>query len=723
MNNLEEILAKSINYGNITLLQHTSHVVEAIKVLSQNFGMDSNIAIKGAVIHDLGKAHPYFQRKIKGYNGETLYENYKWDFTHRHEISSLAFLQCFPKEEWNSLIDMIIGHHKSIENDPSQKGILDLCENDRNLIENHLIEFDSWGRYGLEIINEFGFDVTNISKEQAKNAIEYTIEYCENKSNGWSPWRGILMAADHFASAFMEKTVDHLPPLFKVPDLKYYLGPSRKSRLYPLSIIKTDDPRKHTIVVAPTGAGKTDFLMKRCKGRIFYTLPFQASINAMWERLKNDLSNQNPDLDIRLLHASSKIVTKQSCEEKLLQPLVGSSVKVLTPHQFAAIIFGTFGFETIMLDLKGCDVILDEIHTYSDYSRAMVIQIVKTLLRLNCRIHIGTATMPTALYNELLNILGGTENVYEVKLSNEILDSFNRHTVFKQNDFDETIPVIREALANNEKILIVFNTVKKAQESFKRLKIEFPDIPKLLLHSRFRRCDRVEIENKLKNEFNGDGSNINFEGKRPCIVVSTQVIEVSLDISFDRMITECAPIDSLIQRFGRVNRVRNSDTIGKYKPVHVIKPSGNALPYKMEILQKSFDELPDNGHLLLERDLQSKIDSIYPILDNKEIDIHIISDGEIYKIKELTNAKKAILVDVLDIESATCILEVDREKYLTANWENRIQLEIPINYKSIIKYRSQYEQLEVGAYPFVIPQDIESHLKYGLELKESDNFL
>lgn len=206
-------------------------------------------------------------------------------------------------------------------------------------------------------------------------------------------------------------------------------------------------------------------------------------------------------------------------------------------------------------------------------------------------------------------------------------------------------------------------------------------------------------------------------------MVSTQVVEVSLDISFDRMITQCAPLDSLIQRFGRVNRRRNAQTIGKYKPVHVMAPSGNVLPYKMEVLKTSFEQLPGEGELLQERTLQEKINVVYPILDRKDIDAHLIFKNGKYTITELTNYRKAVLVEALEIESATCILESDRNAYLTANWEERLQMEIPINYKTIARHKAGYEQLEVGAYPFVVPQNIEAYHTFGLQLVEHNNFI
>jgi CRISPR-associated helicase, Cas3 family len=473
------------------------------------------------------------------------------------------------------------------------------------------------------------------------------------------------------------------------------------------------------LVVAPTGAGKTDFLLKRCKERIFYTLPFQASINAMWERFKESIPNE----DIRLLHATSKIVVGKSIEEKIIQPLTGSTVKVLTPHQIASIIFGISGYESVMLDLQGCDIILDEIHTYSDYSKAMVLEIVKTLLRLDCKIHIGTATMPSVLYNELLKILGGQNCVYEVSLPQATLKEFNRHKIYKEEDESCIIPIIDNAIKNREKVLVIYNTIKAAQGAFKSIYQSYPDIPKMLIHSRFKRTDRVKLETKLKNEFNGDGSSKYGNGIKPCIVVSTQVVEVSLDISFDRMITQCAPLDSLIQRFGRVNRKRKKQTIGNFKPIHVIAPGERTLPYKKETLTRSFEQLPDHGTVLQENELQIKINTVYPELDLKEIDIHLIFKNNQYTLKELTHCSKAVLIEALEIEGASCILEEDREKYLEATWEDRINMEIPINWKTIARYHKKYEPLNVGSNPFVIPQNANDYKMYGLQLVEPDNFL
>ena len=698
------LLAKSAKNGSVTLADHTCHVLEAVVKMAGAWGFDETLARNGAILHDLGKAHPYFQSQVN--DDETPTQGKP---IHRHEFSSLLFLPVFPKDDWDKLIDLVVAHHKPIRDEVRERGILDLDERwGQNFYNNHLGDWETWSLPVFEMLrNDFGIICEPFPKEQALAALEYAVEYCWQRPLGWSPLRGLLMAGDHFASAFNYDVNQQLDRILKNPDLTWFH--SRQSALYPLSLEPTDDPRPHTLVVAPTGAGKTDFLLRRCSRRVFYTLPYQASINAMFKRLQAAI----PDADIRLQHATSKIVVSGKMDEQILQNLTGSAAKVLTPHQLAGIIFGTPGFESTMLDLRDCDVILDEIHTYGDLSMAMVLEIVQALLRLHCRLHVGTATMPTILYDRILSLLGGEAAVYEVHLPEQVLDTYNRHLIYKEAADFPMNETLKAAFAEGEKVLVVFNTIKGAQEAFRNWQEQFPDVPSMLLHSRFRRKDRVDLEQKLQSEYNDQ------KKFRPCLVVSTQVVEVSLDISFDRMITEAAPIDALIQRFGRINRIRKENPAPR--PIHVIAPSGNTLPYKKAIVEASFDQLP-NGGILEEKTLQQRIDAVYTSIDTKEIDAHLIYWEGQYRIKELTHRPKSLLLDALEIESATCILETDRDNYLEAKYEERIGLEIPIGWRTIAKYSNEFEQLKEGSYPFVVPRNGD-YDSVGLVLKERDPFL
>ena len=453
----------------------------------------------------------------------------------------------------------------------------------------------------------------------------------------------------------------------------------------------------HTLVTAPTGAGKTDFLLRRCRGRVFYTLPFQASINAMYDRIKNDLSKTNAQ--VHLLHAASNLKVKDGkIEESIMQRHVGASVKVLTPHQMASVVFGIKGYEAMAMDLKGCDVILDEIHTYSDVMQSIVLRIIEILVALECRVHVGTATMPTVLYQKILQLLGGADAVYEVKLDPLTLQSFNRHQIYKLDDKKESYDVIASAIESNSKVLIVCNQVKRAQKLYESIEELYPDVKKMLVHSRYKRSDRAKLETKLREDFN-QLENI------PCIVVSTQVVEVSLDISFDIMITECAPIDALTQRFGRINRKRTRDTIGHYKPIYVIAPSEDdkeALPYSLDVLKDTFSVLPDCGDIMEECHVQEMIDKVYPKIDFQNIDFTGVAflEGK-WVLKALCHHPKSALLETLDINSAVCITEEDKDRYLCANGLERIEMEIPVSYHSIA--HRNLDQLNKGAHPFVIP--------------------
>ena len=702
MSSYNHILAKSIENGGITLESHLGSVASFAVLAARHAGMDIEIARQGALLHDIGKASIVFQRRLKNRPSPL-------ELPFRHEIASLFFLKLSHPELWAPILSMIIAHHKSIYKDISTTGIIDLdIEYKEDILQFHLTGFSSWVADAIGILTNLNFPCvtheTVITEDDAREAYFFALDYCKKSPKGWSPWKGLLIGADHIASAVGDFQ-ENVPILFATPNVDYY---NRKGDLYPLSLIDSDKSKKHTFVKAPTGAGKTDFLIKRCQGRIFYTLPFQASINAMYERILHDLGDHVED--IRLLHSISQLViNEEHITKKVIQDKFGASIKVLTPHQLSSIAFGTRGYESILFDLQGSDIILDEIHTYSDIMQSIVLKMVEVLKHVGCRIHIGTATMPSVLEEAIFEILG-KEEVQYVQLPDAILTSFNRHKIYKTTTFTNILPVLEEAIEQKKKILIVCNRVSNAQILFERMEEFYPKTAKMLIHSRFKRGDRNRLEKELKDVYNIT--------PHACIVVATQVVEVSLDISFDLMITETAPIDALIQRFGRINRKRTADTIGKYKPIYVIAPpekDSDCLPYNPKVLKNSFDVLPANGELLKETELQSLINSVYPEIERLDIDLDAVFVNEKWRLKELCHLPKSALIEKLDIDSVACITQEDDEtgKYRDANKEERILMEIPVRYNSL-RWKN-LKQSNIGTHPFIIP-DIAYSSERGLNL-------
>jgi CRISPR-associated endonuclease/helicase Cas3 len=278
--------------------------------------------------------------------------------------------------------------------------------------------------------------------------------------------------------------------------------------------------------------------------------------------------------------------------------------------------------------------------------------------------------------------------------------------------FEETLPTITEAIRNGQKVLVVCNRIGNAQAIYKQLEELFPDIDKMLLHSRFKRKDRNALETALKDDYN--------HRLTACIVVATQVVEVSLDISFDMMVTEAAPIDAMIQRFGRINRIRTAATIGHYKPIYVVVPPAKesaARPYSQEVIQRSFDVLPDNT-LLQESSLQTLIDQVYPKIERIDLDLNTAyTEGKHWRMKELCDKPKSALLDLLDVNSSVCITEADEEVYLEADSILRCLLEIPVSYNSI-RWRN-LRICQYGNYPYVVPPEAYSE-SMGLELSQTE---
>ena len=703
MNPHPHLLAKSLENGGTTLYDHLLHVAAAAEAFADYAKMDRATAWLGAVLHDIGKASPLFQERLKGRSSRRQQP-------FRHELASLLFMPVVPATQRPAVLEMIVAHHKSLHQDAGELGLLDLDEYDEEAVVYHVQRWDEWSPAALDLLRALGVaGVRPLTRAEAEAALQQAVAACwlfiRQHQYGPSPWKGLLVGADHYASALLDETAATVATAFHRPDLTCFTRPD-KTGLYPLANYAADSERPHTLVTAPTGAGKTDYLLRRCRGRVFYVLPFQASINAMHDRLEAALKPTGAD--VRLLHAASRVRPetdlrgKLTWTEKALQDKVGASVKVLTPHQLAGIAFGTRGYETLLLDVRGCDIILDEIHTYTAVSQAMVLKLVEVLSHAGCRLHVGTATMPTVLYERVAALLG-RERVLEIKLTDKELDTYDRHRIYKATDLEtELLPTLQKAVEDGEKVLIVCNRVRRAQDVFNWLTetTGLEQVNRLLLHSRFKRGRRAELERQLLKDFNP------ADKKGPCFVVATQVVEVSLDISFDRMVTEAAPLDALVQRFGRVNRRRTAETRGQLKPIHVLAPPDEkaAKPYDLAVVQASYAALPEGGAVLRERDIQALIDQVYPTVDFTDVEAHSVFQNGQWTQHLLTHRASSYLLGLLEIDSVACVLKADEEAYKTAcqhnDTETQTQLEIPLSFKP--HALRQLKQVEYGHRPFLV---------------------
>lgn len=233
MNIHQEILAKGERNGRICLFQHLKNVADIAAVVANHAGLDEHIAIEGALLHDIGKVSPLFQKSLaRSYKKKPC-------SVFRHEIASLFFLSLIKDVHRDAVIDMVVAHHKSMYKDVRELGILDLDDN-TNCFEEHSKGFEEWSPIALEILESLGLKTHKISIDEAEDNYEYVVDYCCNRKSDCSKWRGLLMASDHMASAMETESEMPLNKLFIKPDLSFY---NRQSQLYPLSMISAESKK------------------------------------------------------------------------------------------------------------------------------------------------------------------------------------------------------------------------------------------------------------------------------------------------------------------------------------------------------------------------------------------------------------------------------------------------------------------------------------------------
>lgn len=627
--NNKEVLAKS--EPPVSLKQHIDEclrVYESIRNAFERLPVNDlnrfwELVRLGIVFHDLGKSHSEFQKMLEGKRANWYHQ--------RHELFSTPFIDRLdlPEEDKLLLKLIVAGHHKdfSFLFEHIQHGyktgedFLSFNEDGKLDWEEETQKIDD--RFIQSFLKECQ---VSLKPSPLALPIQLVKDYTRKPVNTTNDnFRKLLLAAGAL------KQCDHLASggIFKVNILEEkhfnFLYETKWAPYFHQQ--KASETNGNIVLTAPTGSGKTEaslmWLNKQMKengqGRTFYILPFTASINAMFERLDEKMQGNNEIVGVVHGKLSEYIESRFGEEkyskqnEKLKLELKESfralvpPLKVATPFQLLKSIFGLKGFEKGIFEMSGGYFIFDEIHAYDPEVTAQIKVLIEFATQfLNVKVCLMTATLPTFLKKEFTDAIG---EYSEISADAKLYQSFIRHRIKVADGLLlEHIDEIQQRLDSGDKVLVVSNTVKQAQAIYNRLEAS----KKVLLHSAFNGTDRNMKETELMSD----------DVK---LLVGTQAIEVSLDIDYDMIFTEPAPLDALLQRFGRVNRHRVD---GKYRPpcdciVFSERNEVDKYIYKNEgVITRTLDALraiqSKNSGVVAENELQFYIDQVYPNWSEKE---------------------------------------------------------------------------------------------------------
>lgn len=344
------------------------------------------------------------------------------------------------------------------------------------------------------------------------------------------------------------------------------------------------------LVEAPMGEGKTElaFLahlrLQAANGHrgLYVALPTQATGNALFQRTLTFLEQfSSGPLDVQLVHGGAAMNEDvqhlrgiaHSRQESLSASAWFSQRKrpLLSPYGVGTVdqaLFAALNVKHHFVRLWGLGnrvVVLDEVHAYDTYTSGLIAALLRWLKALGCSVVLMSATLPLARRAELLRAWGvATDAVPQLSYPRLLLadqagirgKSFDAralapiHLVGLDESLDTLAATAADLLVAGGCGALIVNTVDRAQKLQTALRQNLgEEVTLLLFHARFPADQRAECERQVLAAFGA-------EGHRPAraLLIATQVAEQSLDIDFDFMLSDLAPVDLLLQRAGRLHR-------------------------------------------------------------------------------------------------------------------------------------------------------------------------
>lgn len=527
-----------------TIEQHTDKLLECAEILyalgyikSEQLYKDLLVACKN---HDMGKMNSQFQIRIKRRS------KYNYEIEVPHAVLSIFFVNDSECNDYTSVLFAVLYHHYHKESP------MNVFRSERQLIESFLTELDfqkdDYSIMRRKLTKVKKIFQTNLNDKQKQYAVLL---------------KGLLHKCDYSASANIpcEKKNDFLLDSIE----EWRSGKFQYNTLQEFCIANRNE---NIMVTAPTGMGKTEAGLLWCgDNKCFFVLPLKTAINAMYGRIK-ELAKDVEAEDVyksrvALVHSDMKSYYLKDANDKdtdydfnyeELSRQFCLPVTVCTPDQIFDFVLKYPGYEYKLAISSYSKFIIDEIQMYSPDILAAIIYAIKMIHIMGGKVAVLTATLPPFVKEELLKIFGD-----DVQLADFSTEGILRHNVKVFDDklkTDDVIPIVNETNSDTvKKYLVVCNTVKTANRIYRELSESNIDAEINLFHANFIKKDRMKKEKEIMK---ASEKELN-EMTKPEIWISTSVVEASLDIDFDILITELSDLFSLFQRFGRTNRKGKKD--------------------------------------------------------------------------------------------------------------------------------------------------------------------
>lgn len=430
------------------------------------------------------------------------------------------------------------------------------------------------------------------------------------------------------------------------------------------------------IVEGPTGMGKTEaafyladmWLQKQGGKGIYIAMPTQATSNQLFERTNVFLEKRFPGLPLNVLLLHGNAAWSDQMREIPIIDVGESAEEGVSVHSWflprKRSLLAPFGIGTVdqallsvlqtrhfFLRLYGLShkvVIFDEVHAYDTYMNQLFQRLLAWLRAMGTSVIVLSATLPEKTRQEMVSAYLGRET----DLSNEpyprltVVDGGTTNTVsiptaeirqicleWIDSDVSDLIALLGRQLVEGGCAAVICNTVGRAQEIYAAVADAqlVPNDQLILFHARTLFAWRKDVESAVLSRFGKPGIEESPQRPAKSIVVATQVIEQSLDLDFDLLVSELAPIDLLIQRVGRLHRHRRAERPNNLRTPRLVllTPEGSLeapdfgsseFIYERYILWRTWMSICGLGKLTLPTETAQLIEAVYGPLEGDEVE-------------------------------------------------------------------------------------------------------